>query len=107
MASVSSDHGPSWHDVNATLSEMKKAHQRPFEVTIGQTLPVQGFPLLYVRVVCWLGVKDGFRQHERGKGHQFPTRECKTVPGLIYRLLIELDAELTYGAEQAEQQAHF
>lgn len=107
MATVTSEHGPSWYDVNRTLTDLKKAHQRNFCIEVNQTSPAMGYPELYVRVYCFQGYKNGATVNERGKGHQYPTREAKTVPALIYRLLLELDSELTYVKDQAEQQAGF
>lgn len=107
MAEPRGEYGPTWYDVNQTLADLKKNHQKMFEITINQTSPATGFPQLYVRVICFSGYKDGYRQHERGKGHQYPTREAKTVPALIYRLLLELDNDLTFEAARAEQQAEF
>lgn len=107
MATVESVNGPAWYDVKLAMTEFKKAHQVFCGIEIGMTSPARGFPDLWVRVVSWSGYKDGYRQHERAKGHQWPTREAKTMSALVYRLILELDNELTYAQSLAEQQSEF
>lgn len=101
------EYGPTWHDVNLAITEFKKTHQRFCEVTIGHQLGANGYPQLYVRFACWQGYNLAARVNERGVGEPFPNPNAKTMPALIYGLVLALDAKLTEYREASERQSAF
>lgn len=103
-----SDTGPSWNDVQDHLRELAKSHHRACRVEIGLLPDTAGRTTfgLWVRVVAW-DRAEGRMTGERAKGRKWPTSDHKTMPGMLLRLIHELDHELTELRRQAESQAAF
>lgn len=100
--------GPSWNDVQDSLRELSRDHHRACRLELSLLPDIAGRPQygLWVRVVAWER-SEGRSTGERAKGGKWPTSYHKTMPGMLLRLIHELDHELTELREQAERQAAF
>lgn len=87
------EHGPSASDVaeyaRALMDQMRLFIR--FDVTV--PLKANTPYALWVRCVAWREGSQGIRVDVYAEGHQWPTKECKTLTALMYRLLHELDAQ--------------
>lgn len=100
--------GPSWNDVQEHLRELGKTHHRACRVELNLLPDTAGRTTfgLWVRVVAWER-SEGRLLGERAKGGRWPTSEHKTMPGMLLKLIHQLDFELTERKEKAERQAAF
>lgn len=103
-----SDTGPSWNDVQDHLRELGKTHHRACRIELALCPDRAGQTTygLWVRVVAWER-SEGRLTGEIATGRKWPTSDHKTMPGMMLRLIHELDHRLTEMREQAERQAAF
>lgn len=94
MASVVSDHGPSWSDVRVMAQEVGKASDCLVDIhaVVGQGTGRSDKVVWTCRAFRW-------GTYAQGKPWTFttglwPNNQNSTVPAMLYRLLHELDAKL-------------
>lgn len=87
--------GPTWNDVRGAMEDLVATWDGccKLETTLAPRNPSKTSWGLWVRVV-WLERADGRPGPEQAAGRFWPSTEHRTMPGLIYRLLHELEHKL-------------
>jgi hypothetical protein len=101
------EYGPSWSNIDEWLEELGNLHGGVAWITAVREARPGGPGGLYW-MVKWTG--DPRRVHaggDRQRGGYAGKHGPKTVPGLLYRLCMELDAQLTQEEQEAATQAVF
>lgn len=100
---LSTSPGPDWMDVKKAMKEVERVH----DVTVSIHILPDGYasgPTLRVSVVASLPRLDGNGMGVSvGVGQLWPCMEHATMPGLVHRLLYQLDHRI--GAEEYSQES--
>lgn len=88
------EYGPSWNDVYVFAEEVYKATKWPIRIAM-HTEVIQGRARGYWRVIA-TRPETGFESAPPMfvRGAFFPSIDHKTVPGLLHRLIAEVDHDL-------------
>lgn len=93
--------GISYFDVERYLRQVQRDHNGICGFDIG--VPVRPAIRTAVTVRCWFRrglAAPGGDYYERGVSLGWPTHQCRTFVGLLFRLVIELDKKLSDEAEE-------
>lgn len=96
--------GLSAFDVERYVRQLQREYSGICGFDIG--VPVRQVNGRALTVRCWFrrgGGNSGGGPYERGVSSAWPTNECKTFTGLLFRLVIELDKKLSDEAEQLKR----
>jgi len=107
MKDVSSSNGPSWWDIRQTTATIERTHH--VKVLCQATLhaPETGPWYHWWTVQACVGGVAASAEVRGRVAERFPNSTNATLPGLLYRLLLSLDAKLSAQESTAEQQAMF
>jgi hypothetical protein len=98
--------GISPFDVERYVRQLQRDHSGICGFDIG--VPVRQTNGRALTVRCWFrrpGADTGRGSFERGVSSSWPSGECKTFTGLLFRLVIELDKKLSDEAETLRRAA--
>lgn len=92
---VNSSNGPDWTDIGIYLMELEKLHQCECTLLMSRATTGASCAVLVTVHVVSSAPSEGLTQREMALKHTWPTAKHKTMEGLIFRLLHELDATLS------------
>lgn len=88
-------HGPSWADVWNWCADLEKQWHCYANVQVWRVRKEGFYSRWDVRVECkWLGVGGKVTREEAVSG-VFPNNDQKTLPGLLLKLLFDIDKKLS------------
>jgi len=96
--------GLSGYDVEVYWRRLQREHDGIIGYELA--LPVRAVGGLAFNVRVWFRRRSADaagNHHERGVSLPWPTSECRTITGLLFRLLIELDKKLSDEAHAAQR----
>lgn len=99
--------GPSWWDIRQATVEIERAHHVKVLCTATLVAPDNGPWHHWWTVEARVGGVAANCQVRVRKADRFPSAKHATLPGLLYRLLLEIDAAMVNEELSAERQAHF
>lgn len=107
MRQEHAEKGPSWYDVRQTWAEVERAHK--VCLLLSSTLVRnEGAPWHHWWVVeARVGGVSAACEVRCRAADKFPSNKHQTLPGLLYRLLLEIDTALDKQTAVAERQAMF
>lgn len=88
------EHGPSAYDVAEYLRALRGSTKLFIDFHISAPASSNAPYALWVRCCAWRSDDRVGRVDVFAEGHQWPTKECRTLTALMYRLLHDLDAKV-------------
>jgi len=96
-----------WYDIKDFMEEIAKAHNGSVWVVTGIRPMNQYKTVQYWAVKFRHGAVGHDYMEQYAERHDWPAGDWKTVPNMLYALLVRLDYKITEAERAAERQASF